>query len=73
MLSSQGIDSASLAGRYVKKDGVPAHQAGNRFLGSLKGLQIPALACEAISARTIALTLVFFVKRPPPACTEPEF
>ncbi len=37
-----GIDSASLcglAGRYV----VLACQAGNRFLGSLKGLQIRAL------------------------------
>jgi hypothetical protein len=42
-----GIDSASLcivAGRYVKKDcRIPARQAGNRFLGSSKGLQIRAL------------------------------
>jgi hypothetical protein len=44
----QGIDSASLldcwAGTSNRLD-IPAHQAGNRFLGSLKGLQIRALYC----------------------------
>ncbi len=40
-----GIDSASLcsrAGRYVKLGCRTARQAWNRFLGSLKGLQIRA-------------------------------
>ncbi len=44
--SIRGIHSASLcslAGRYVKHAVVvPARLAGNRFLGSLKGLQIRA-------------------------------
>jgi hypothetical protein len=45
-LWSLGIDSASLfsmAGRYDKWVVVTGRQAGNRFLGSLKGLQIRAL------------------------------
>ncbi len=44
-LWSPGIDSASLCsltGRYDKYVVAPARQAGNRFLGSLKGLQIRA-------------------------------
>ncbi len=46
-LWSPGIDSASLcclAGRYEKRVVLPARQAGSRFLGSLKGLQILTLA-----------------------------
>ncbi len=44
-----GIDSASLCNLHGARAGtsnrvvVPAHQAGNRFLGSLKGLQMRAL------------------------------
>ncbi len=38
----QGIDAAYVAWRTAKSKRavVPAHQAGNRFLGSLKGLQM---------------------------------
>ncbi len=45
-LWSPGIDFAnlcSLTGRYENRVVVPARQAGNRFLVSLKGLQIRAL------------------------------
>ncbi len=53
-LSSPGIDSKeSIPPAYVawlagtsNKVFVPARQAGNRFLGSLKAFQIRALDCE---------------------------
>jgi hypothetical protein len=50
-LRSPGIDSGSLcnlAGRYV----VSARQAGNRFLGSLKALQLRAL-CRCCRPRSL--------------------
>ncbi len=42
-LRSPGIDSASLAGRYDKEGCPTGPPAGNRLLGSLKGLQIRVL------------------------------
>ncbi len=43
--SKESIPAAYVAGRAGTSNGVvaPARQAGNRFLGSLKGLQIRAL------------------------------
>jgi hypothetical protein len=46
-----GIDSASLCslvGRYDNRVVVPARQAENRFLGSLKGLQIRTLLADPL-------------------------
>ncbi len=50
------MDSASLfslAGRYVKEGVVPAYQAEDRFLGSLKGLKIWAQVSNALRPRSI--------------------
>ena len=47
----QEIDSASLyslAGGTSNKVAVPAHQAGNRIMGSLKGLQIRAMSRNSV-------------------------
>jgi hypothetical protein len=48
-LRSPGIDSACVVWRAntTNRVFVPARQAGNRFLGTLKGLQIQALFCSA--------------------------
>jgi hypothetical protein len=40
---------------------VPARQAGNRFLGSLKGLQIRALISIAVFSYNISLCYTFFL------------
>jgi hypothetical protein len=39
--------------RQIGLSFVPARQAGNRFLGSLKGLQIQALASPTVHQKTV--------------------
>ncbi len=46
--------------QYDKQGYVPARQAGNRFLGSLKGLQIRALAKQNI---IVATSLCLFARK----------
>jgi hypothetical protein len=48
---------AGMSNRVV----VPARQAGNRFLGSLKGLQIRALISIAVLSYNISLCYTFFL------------
>jgi hypothetical protein len=50
-LRSPGIDSASLCSLAGKRVVVTASQAGHRFLGSLKGLQIRAQIIRRIEIR----------------------
>jgi hypothetical protein len=52
----RGVDSTclrSLAGQYKNRVVVPARQAGNRFLGSIKGLQIRALVPATVDFSAI--------------------
>ncbi len=55
-LRNPGIDSASLC--TVASFVVPARQAGNRFLGSLKGLQIRALVPSHLDSCACARALL---------------
>jgi hypothetical protein len=81
-LSRPGIDSdGSIPPAYVawrasttNRVVVPASQAGNRFLGSLKGLQIRALAMLKVSATSEKniRPKIGLISVPPPPTPNPK-